>query len=214
MAKTYILEPTTLTFIQSDPDEPAVILYEDESDFPISIDEFEQIYEGTVATVSGVKLLYAGIIPGVGKSFTPDGTISESEDPELMFSVNFITKLDDTCNEKFFLMPGNGDETISIYNGEDEEDPTPSEGGIPGLEDKNVVYEYQLVANNSINDILMAVIEKNGDNAVNIPGYSVMELLVENLLVFHSITGETLTAFRSTTFANDAEKIAWIIRNA
>ena len=81
-----------------------------------------------------------------------------------------------------------------------------------GLENKNVVYEYQLVANNNIKDILMAVMEKNDENAVNITGYSVMELLVENLLVFHGITGEALTAFRGTTFANDAEKIAWIIR--
>lgn len=83
-----------------------------------------------------------------------------------------------------------------------------------GLEDKNVVYEYQLVANNNIKDILMAVMEQNGANAVDIPGYSVMEQLVENLLVFHSITGDKLTAFRGTSFANDAEKIAWIIRNA
>lgn len=83
-----------------------------------------------------------------------------------------------------------------------------------GLEDKNVVYEYQLIANNNIKDILMAVMEQNGENAVEKPGYSIMEQLVENLLVFHNITGETLTTFRGTTFANDVEKIAWIIRNA
>ena len=92
---------------------------------------------------------------------------------------------------------------------------TPEEAA--GLEDKNVVYEYQIEANNSIKDILLAVkygVERGGYDPVDIPGYSDMDLLIENLLLYYSITGEKLATFRATTFANDLEKIAWIIRNA
>lgn len=203
MAKTYILEPTELVFSYIGDD-----TLEFEDDF-VDIIDGENL-ENSILEVDGYsfKVKYAGLTDG-SATFTEDGTIPESAPITyalISSSGNIVTLKSTTLPTEDCTL------TVSIYTGEDDPEPTP--GSIPGLEDKNVVYEYQLVANNNIKDILMAVMEKNGDNAVNIPGYSVMELLVENLLVFHYITDEKLATFRATSFANDVEKIAWIIRNA
>ena len=81
------------------------------------------------------------------------------------------------------------------------------------MENKNVTYEYSLDAHSNVNDILKALMEQNGDNAVDIPGYSVMQLIVENLIVFLNYGDEAIATFKGIIFPNDVAKIAYLIRN-
>ena len=81
--------------------------------------------------------------------------------------------------------------TVSLYY-------DPDEGAEPAVKDpldKNIVYEFNLDNYNSINRILNALKTINGENAVDLPGHSVMEQLAANLSVYLDVdfpqTGES-----------------------
>lgn len=196
MAKTYIYGPQELDFI-GDRDNPGELSAEIDSDITNNVEVGDVVeFNGDQFIVYSTHDELAGnIIKATRNGNFPEIGVDD------YISINtggIFVQFADVSDR-----PEPGTYTFGVYK--------EASSGLPGLEDKNVVYEYQLVGNNGIKLILKAFMKANENNAVNIPGYSDMELLVENLLVYHGITGETLTAFRTTTFANDVEKIAWII---
>lgn len=106
MSKTYILEPTELEFEQGG------------ASLPVDNAEtaYEAIPEGAIIEISGTKLKYAATNHASQKTFTPDGTIPESE-PENWASVSF--------EEGFLLIAykNAGTFTVSIYTETEDEDP-------------------------------------------------------------------------------------------
>ena len=97
--------------------------------------------------------------------------------------------------------------TMSIYTGEDDPEPEPSNG----LPDRNITYEFKNTAQNDIEDIIQAIyVSLNTIEPQNINGYSPADRLVAAVAALHNV--DVTTALTTGGYPNQMKRIAAIIR--
>ena len=221
MSKTYILEPTEVT-ITGERIGMLTCPYSDNSLETV----FDSISVGSLMDFNSDVLKFAAKGAEFGVLFTIDGTMPEGGPiPGFAYmtvnyrsggqSMDFPDGTDNVLEFSYYTsLPETV--TVSIYT-ESEDDPEPAPSGLPGLEDKNVVYEYQMLAQNNMKDICLALKELRAAKDPNTsypenPGYSVMEDMSNTLKDIAVVENNGYAVPLEEEFFNPLEVIATYIR--